>query len=138
MDTVIQKHKDAWTSLGKLLDRMKEYDKKSGSGSGKKIDSSSKNNVTMTNPYGGTPYSNRAVGGSMTSGNMYMVGENGPEMFIPSSNGRIEKNPQGSATISINFNNPVVRSDADLDALVRAVKQSLNNDTRLAQYGVAI
>jgi len=72
----------------------------------------------------------RAVGGSMTSGKAYMVGENGPEMFIPSSNGRIEKNPQ-SASINIVFNNPVVRSDADIDKIIRLVKQSIGRDNEL-------
>jgi hypothetical protein len=32
----------------------------------------------------------RATGGPVSSGRAYMVGERGPELFVPSSNGRIE------------------------------------------------
>ncbi len=80
----------------------------------------------------------RAVGGSVTGGQPYMVGERGPEMFVPATNGRIEKNPQSGGEVNINFNNPVVRSDADLDSIISAVKKTLNNDARLAQHGVSI
>lgn len=33
----------------------------------------------------------RATGGPVSGGRPYMVGENGPEVFVPSSSGRIEK-----------------------------------------------
>lgn len=48
----------------------------------------------------------RAVGGPVSSGSPYIVGEKGPELFVPSGNGRIVPNDQmGSAsntTININ------------------------------------
>jgi len=34
----------------------------------------------------------RAAGGSVTAGSMYMVGERGPEMFVPSQSGSIIPN----------------------------------------------
>ena len=60
-------------------------------------------NVTETNPnpggYPGDPrypgYLPRQHGGPVRSGRSYMVGEGGPEMFVPSQGGRIE--PNGSS-----------------------------------------
>lgn len=37
----------------------------------------------------------RATGGPVSGGRSYMVGERGPELFVPSSNGRIEFCPAG-------------------------------------------
>jgi len=46
----------------------------------------------------------RAVGGPVASKTPYLVGERGPEMFIPSSNGRIVANNQlgGGGTVVVN------------------------------------
>lgn len=46
----------------------------------------------------------RAIGGSVTSGQPYVVGERGPELFVPSNNGKIVPNNKmgGGATININ------------------------------------
>ena len=40
----------------------------------------------------------RAVGGPVSSGSPYMVGERGPEMFVPNVSGKIIPNNQGSGT----------------------------------------
>lgn len=37
----------------------------------------------------------RAMGGPVTSGQSYLVGENGPEIFIPNSSGQINNDPSG-------------------------------------------
>jgi hypothetical protein len=39
----------------------------------------------------------RATGGPVSGGRAYMVGERGPELFVPSSTGRIEALPGGRA-----------------------------------------
>jgi hypothetical protein len=39
----------------------------------------------------------RATGGPVSSGRPFLVGERGPELFVPSSSGRIEHLPAGSA-----------------------------------------
>lgn len=48
----------------------------------------------------------RAMGGPVTSGSMYAVGERGPELFVPSQNGRIIPNSAmgGGATYNITIN----------------------------------
>ena len=60
--------------------------------------------VAPTNPYRGvTPSQDRITGGSgyrqhggpVTAGQRYVVGEAGPEMFVPSQSGRIEPNGSG-------------------------------------------
>jgi phage-related minor tail protein len=52
-------------------------------------------------------FSGRAVGGSVTAGVPYMVGEQGQEMFIPSTNGQIVKNSDlsqgGASQVNVSF-----------------------------------
>jgi hypothetical protein len=47
----------------------------------------------------------RASGGQVVTGGAYLVGENGPEIFVPRNSGRIE-NEWGSAPINIHINLP--------------------------------
>jgi tape measure domain-containing protein len=50
-------------------------------------------------------YAGRAIGGPVAGGTPYMVGEAGPELFIPQGNGRIEPTNQlGSGATVINLN----------------------------------
>ncbi len=59
---------------------------------------------------GGAPVSSiplKALGGSVGAGSPYIVGERGPELFVPSSNGNITPNNQlGGSTIVVNVNPP--------------------------------
>jgi tape measure domain-containing protein len=49
-------------------------------------------------------YTGRALGGPVTSGRSYIVGENGPEMFTPGAAGNITPNNEmGMGTTNINF-----------------------------------
>lgn len=52
-------------------------------------------------------YSGRALGGPVTNNNPYIVGERGPELFVPTNNGSIIPNNQlgegGGATINFNI-----------------------------------
>jgi len=59
----------------------------------------------------------RAVGGPVASNQPYVVGENGPELFVPSTNGRIETNTPG-ATINV-----VVQGVQDAGSFVRNQSQ---------------
>ena len=43
----------------------------------------------------------RATGGPVSAGRRYVVGENGPELFVPSSGGRIEKMSGGSRDVRV-------------------------------------
>lgn len=78
----------------------------------------------------------RAAGGLVSGGRPYMVGEQGSEMFIPNTGGRILPNNQvGGGSITVNFNNPIVRSNADLDSIINEVRRALSNDLRLNRIG---
>lgn len=46
----------------------------------------------------------RATGGPVTGGRAYMVGERGPELFVPTSSGRIETARGGRGPVSVTVN----------------------------------
>ena len=63
----------------------------------------------MTNPFGnsslfGAPFGVRANGGPVSSGRPYLVGERGPEMFVPGAQGNIVPNNAmgGGANVTVN------------------------------------
>lgn len=63
----------------------------------------------MTNPFGntssfGVPFGVRANGGPVSSGQPYLVGERGPEMFVPGAQGNIVPNNAmgGGASVTVN------------------------------------
>lgn len=79
----------------------------------------------------------RALGGTVNSGSSYIVGENRPEVFVPSQSGNIKQLGQaGGGNIEVNFNNVTVRNDNDLDYIIRAVRETLGRDQSLASMGV--
>jgi phage-related minor tail protein len=53
--------------------------------------------VSSILPVGGA----RAAGGPVEAGSAYLVGENGPEMFVPSSNGAIAPNARPSIVLNV-------------------------------------
>ena len=55
----------------------------------------------MWTPYG-TP--GMASGGPVSAGSPYTVGENGPEMFVPATNGTIIPNGAGGSGVTLNVN----------------------------------
>lgn len=61
----------------------------------------------------------RAEGGPVNSGKPYIVGEKGPELFVPSSSGNIVSNDKmGGGGVTINFNGGVsLASDMDVASL---------------------
>lgn len=67
----------------------------------------------------------RATGGPVAPGRGYLVGERGPELFVPTSSGRIEPNGSGAATRNVNVSIRVVSpqgSDAP-ESLRRSSRQ---------------
>lgn len=78
----------------------------------------------------------RANGGAVTSGQSYLVGENGPELFTPSLGGQItpNRNMGGGASVVVNFsNNSFLGTPDDVaEAVERKIMDSLRNQTRLA------
>ena len=73
----------------------------------------------------------RATGGSVVQGRPYLVGERGPELFVPTSSGRVETGRGGARDIrmSITINAPAGGEPQALARsgrqLARAVKQAL-------------
>ncbi|NWG45992.1 MAG: phage tail tape measure protein [Alphaproteobacteria bacterium] len=65
----------------------------------------------------------RAMGGPVSPGRAYLVGEQGPELFTPSGSGRIVPNGQlglGGAGVTVNFNFP---TGTDVDRFRRSESQ---------------
>jgi hypothetical protein len=71
----------------------------------------------------------RASGGPVSSGSPYVVGEQGPELFVPTSSGRIVPNGGGGASIVIN--NPVLLDDSMVDRLSEQIARVLRSDFRV-------
>ena len=72
----------------------------------------------------------RATGGPVTSGMPYMVGERGPELFVPSSSGSIVPNGGsggGSTTIQIYVTQPLGTPSAIAAAVDQALMQRQRN-----------
>jgi len=84
-------------------------------------------------------YPGRERGGGVMSGRSYLVGEAGPEIFNPGSNGNITPNNQlgGSQEVTVNFNiNTVDAASFDSllserrDTIVGVINQALNERGR--------
>jgi phage-related minor tail protein len=73
----------------------------------------------------------RATGGAVTPGRPYLVGERGPELFVPTASGRIDARGAGTREIrmSITVNAPTGEAPQALARssrqVARAVKQAL-------------
>jgi len=68
----------------------------------------------------------RATGGPVSPGQGYLVGERGPELFVPTSAGRVEANPIGQSqqrgvNVAINLATP--RGSSAPTALRRSTRQ---------------
>ena len=93
-----------------------------------------KNAAGMANSKGNTP--GKALGGYASG--LTLVGENGPELVNLPTGSYVNNNTQtnkmmGGATI--NINNPTVRSDSDITAIVNQVKSALGRQNELARLG---
>ena len=73
-----------------------------------------------------------AQGGSVSKGKPIMVGERGPELFVPNSSGQIQQNARGTGggTVNVNFNIEAIDSNSFNDVLVenRGVITSIINN----------
>lgn len=69
----------------------------------------------------------RATGGPVSPGRAYVVGERGPELFVPTSSGRVESGagPRGAVRVTVNVASPaadrrfMARSDRQIARTVR-------------------
>jgi hypothetical protein len=67
----------------------------------------------------------RATGGPVNAGRAYMVGERGPELFVPTAAGRVEANPGQSRMVNVTVNVTAPR-----DATPAAMQQTGNQVAR--------
>jgi len=73
----------------------------------------------------------KAMGGSVASGTSYVVGEKGPELFVPSSNGTIIPNSaMGGSTINITVNGAI-----DSEGTARTIVDVLNRSNARGTLG---
>jgi phage-related minor tail protein len=76
----------------------------------------------------------RATGGPVAAGRSYIVGERGPELFVPSSGGRIETGARGSRDVRVSIavqtpaaSDPKVQGQSSRQ-LARAVRSALRRE----------
>lgn len=88
--------------------------------------------VALNQVFGGkTPFFGaRANGGAVNAGGAYLVGERGPEWFVPNQSGSVA--PQGGGGVSVNF---YLSGGADASAIARHQGQIAASIARAVAYG---
>ena len=72
----------------------------------------------------------KAIGGSVQSGQPYMVGERGPEMFVPNQGGSIvPNNKMGGGGITVVNNVDARGSGADVDQKIKSAMAQTSQQT---------
>jgi len=72
----------------------------------------------------------KAIGGPVQAGQPYMVGERGPEMFVPNQSGSIvPSNKMGGGGITVVNNVDARGADASVDIKIRAAMQQTSQQT---------
>lgn len=66
-----------------------------------------------------------ATGGPVTSGSPYIVGEKGPELFVPSTNGNVVSNDQLKTGGSFTYNFTINAASGNTQDLVAEIKSAL-------------
>ena len=83
--------------------------------------------------FGGGTIEARASGGPVNSGQPYLVGEEGPELFVPNGSGTIVPNGAASgASVTINLGGVTVRSEADIRNLSERLAEVTARELRAA------
>jgi hypothetical protein len=84
------------------------------------------------NPMALLGFTGMAKGGAVSKGKPVMVGERGPELFVPNSTGQIQQNARGTGggTVNVNFNIEAIDSNSFNDVLVenRGIITSIINN----------
>ena len=80
----------------------------------------------------------RALGGPVTAGSTYLVGERGPELFTPQQSGQILSNSQTSNALSLapTINISVSQPGASAEEIAAAVARGLDDALMEAEAGV--
>jgi len=83
----------------------------------------------IDNVFGG----GRAMGGPVSRGTSYVVGERGPELFVPNASGKII--PNGGSTSGGNTINLTVNGAIDAEGTARTIIDVLNRSTSRGTLG---
>lgn len=77
----------------------------------------------------------KALGGSVKAGQPYIVGENGPELYVPSQSGNIIPNSPstGSGGLVVNIINPPAM--LNVQEVISQVKRAINREQELTRMG---
>lgn len=75
---------------------------------------------------------NRAIGGPVNPNSSYLVGENGPEIFTPSTNGRISQMGGSGVNVNVTVSGNTISNKLDLRDLANQVGDQIIKDLRLA------
>ncbi len=96
---------------------------------------------TVINPLGGLiggalgSLFGRASGGSVSAGTPYLVGERGPEVFVPGSAGRIDSQPAASASgVTVSFAIDARGADAGAAEKLRQAAAEIESRTFAAVF----
>jgi hypothetical protein len=74
----------------------------------------------------------RATGGPVSPARPYWVGEQGPELFVPTASGRIERTDSGARTVNV-----AIRVQADAGAAPEALRRSSRQVARAVRAALA-
>ena len=120
-DELAQNTSAAQTKYNSLSDAQKQ------STSGKNLLRVIQENQTALSSQG------RAIGGSVNANSTYLVGEKGPELFMPNTSGTVIPNNKMGMNVTINFNGDINNtSNQSLDAIGKRIARQLE----LARFGL--
>ena len=90
---------------------------------------------------GGGSSGSRASGWPVYQGNAYLVGEAWPEMFVPSTNGKIVKNSDlwgagGNISVNVNLGNVSINNGSDEKELTQKITESIVRELVLYKKGI--
>lgn len=78
----------------------------------------------------------KAEGGPVAGKTPYLIGERGPELFVPAGAGTIVPNDRlgGGMTFNFDFSNAVVTNE---EQLIGKIKHMINRELELGRYGIS-
>lgn len=97
--------------------------------------------ASMSRSGGGGIAGARASGGPVEMDKTYLVGEKGPELFVPSRSGTIVPNSQlgggGAPQITINLGGVQIQKAEDIQTLANKVSETLTRKLELFKLGIS-
>lgn len=71
------------------------------------------------------------MGGSANAGTPYVVGEAGPELFVPKTSGTVVPNNKLGGGVTLNISGNSFGNRSDIDYMIAQIKRALNRDLSL-------